>query len=76
VDRVSRKPVAHFERLSEKHRLVYLVDGDDLMILQARFPVSHGSQLIKKPSKGSHSWRGLPRRDPVAPVRRDDTARC
>jgi Txe/YoeB family toxin of toxin-antitoxin system len=24
-------------RISEEHRLVYLVDGDDLVILQARF---------------------------------------
>ena len=24
-------------RITEEHRLVYLVDGDDLMILQARF---------------------------------------
>lgn len=24
-------------RISEEHRLVYLVDGDDLIILQARF---------------------------------------
>jgi toxin YoeB len=24
-------------RISEEHRLVYLVDGDDLMILQGRF---------------------------------------
>jgi toxin YoeB len=24
-------------RISEQHRLVYLVDGDDLVILQARF---------------------------------------
>jgi toxin YoeB len=25
-------------RISEEHRLVYLVDGEDLVILQARFP--------------------------------------
>lgn len=24
-------------RITEEHRLVYLVDGDDLVILQARF---------------------------------------
>ena len=24
-------------RITEEHRLVYLVDGDDLIILQARF---------------------------------------
>jgi toxin YoeB len=24
-------------RISEEHRLVYLVDGDDLVILQARY---------------------------------------
>jgi len=26
-----------FRRISEEHRLVYLVDGDDLVILQARY---------------------------------------
>jgi toxin YoeB len=25
-------------RISEEHRLVYLVDGEDLVILQARYP--------------------------------------
>jgi len=28
---------AWFGRIREEHRLVYLVDGDDLVILQARF---------------------------------------
>jgi toxin YoeB len=27
-------------RISEEHRLVYLVDGDDLVILQARYHYS------------------------------------
>jgi toxin YoeB len=37
------KPLRHMlagawsRRTSEEHRLVYLVDGDDLVILQARF---------------------------------------
>lgn len=31
-------------RITEEHRLVYLVDGDDLVILQARFHYSHANE--------------------------------
>ena len=32
-----RSPCCWSRRISEEHRLVYLVDGDDLVILQDRY---------------------------------------
>jgi toxin YoeB len=30
-------------RINREHRLVYLVDGDDVVVLQARYHYEHGS---------------------------------
>jgi toxin YoeB len=35
-------------RIDEEHRLVYLVDGDDVVVLQARYHYEPGSAQIRR----------------------------
>jgi toxin YoeB len=57
-------------RISEEHRLVYLVDGDDIVILQARFHYKYTHRPCHEdnhPANWARAWRSLHRTLRVPP---------